>query len=72
MINIGKILVTTLLNIGIFRRHLEGVKLYIHACIYIILQWCTCVLDLNVIDTEEHLSAYSDVWVTLIYVCILI
>lgn len=40
--------------------------------VYIILQWCTCVLDLNVIDTEEHLSAYSDVWVTLIYVCILI
>lgn len=34
MINIGKIFVTTLLNIGIFRRHLEEVKLYIHACIY--------------------------------------
>lgn len=39
MINIGKIFVTTLLNIGIFRRHLEGVKLYIHACIILQLMY---------------------------------
>lgn len=47
MINIGKIFVTTLLNIDIFRRHLEGVKLYIHACIYIILQLMYLCLGLK-------------------------
>lgn len=43
MINIGKIFVTTLLNIDIFRRHLEEVKLYIHACIYNITMMYLCL-----------------------------
>lgn len=59
MINIGKIFVITLLNIGI----LEEVKLYKNRKNYTILQLMYLIVScMNL--------AYSKVWVTQIYVCI--